>query len=162
MLRFMLCLHVSPFYFFKYILHIFCVFSLKQLKVTLRVFSRSSIHLKNEGIFVMVYKGPFTIGERATYTTLRSEFFNFARALTLVACVSVAASSLLKTVGMHVIQMRPNAIQIITMHRTSISTNVLQSLVNLQGLSTIFNGRKMNRSCLCVCFATIRLLLFSM
>lgn len=75
----------------------------------------------------MVYKGPFTIGERATYNTLRSECFNFARDLTFVACVSVAASSLLKTVGMHVIQMRPNAIQIITMHRKTISTNVLQS-----------------------------------
>lgn len=107
----------------------------------------------------MVYKDPFTIGARATYNILRSECFNFARALTFVACVSVAASSLLKTVGMHFIQMRPNAIQIITMHRTNISTNVLQSLVYLQGFCTIFNGRKMNRSCLWVCFATMRPLL---
>lgn len=81
------------------------------------------------------------------------------RCLVFVACVLVVASSLLKIVDVHTIQTRPNATQIITMQHTNISMNILQRFVLSQEWSTIFKGRKMNRSCLCACFATLRLLL---
>ena len=114
----------------------------------------------------MGLKGAFTIGARALYNILRSECFSFARAhayiarcLAVVACVLAVAPSLLKILDMHKIQTRPNAIKIIAMQRTNISTNVLQHFVYSQEWCTIYQGRMMNRSCLCFCFATMRLLL---
>lgn len=52
----------------------------------------------------------------------------------------------------HIIQMRPNAIQIIAMQ--SIKNKTKSSNVSCSRKS----GRKINLSCLCVCFATVRLL----
>ena len=55
--------------------------------------------------------------------------------------------------------MRPNAIKIIAMQRTTVRTNVVQRFVCSHEWCTIFKGRKTSRSCLCVCCATMRLLL---
>lgn len=52
LLRYVSCCVIIFHRFFKYIF-ILC-FSLKQLKVTLRVFPRLSIHMKNKVFFVMV------------------------------------------------------------------------------------------------------------
>lgn len=107
-------------------------------------------------------RSPFTIGTRALYNTLLSEWFSFARALAYVArCLAfglVVASSLLKLVDMHTIQMRPNAIQIIAVQRMNICTNVFHFVYSQEWI-TIYKDRKINSSCLCVCFATMRMLL---
>lgn len=80
----------------------------------------------------MLFKAHFTIDAQALYNTLPTELFGFARdiayvarALAFVACVFVIESSLLKIVGMHTIQKKPNGIQIIAMQRLNISTKVL-------------------------------------
>ena len=111
-------------------------------------------------------KAPFTIGARPLYNTLRSKYFSFARpvayvarSLAFVASVLVVASSRIRIVDMHTIQMRPNAIKIIAMQRTTVRTNVVQRFVCSHEWCTIFKGRKTSRSCLCVCCATMRLLL---
>ena len=57
---------------------------------------------------------------------------------------------------MHTFQRRSNAIQIIAMQHIKHS---YERLVYSKEWCTIFKGRKMNRSCLCVCFATVKLLL---
>lgn len=59
----------------------------------------------------------------------------------------------------HIIQTRLNAIQIIAMQHTDISKYVLQRLVYSQERCTIFKDRIIYCSCLCICCATIRLLL---
>ena len=109
---------------------------------------------------------PFTIGARPLYNTLRSKYFSFARpvayvarSLAFVASVLVVASSRIRIIDMHNIQMRPNAIKIIAMQRTTVRTNVVQRFVCSHEWCTIFKGRKTSRSCLCVCCATMRLLL---
>ena len=118
-------------------------------------------------------KAPFTIGARPLYNTLRSKYFSFARpvayvarslafvarSLAFVASVLVVASSRIRIVDMHTIQMRPNAIKIIAMQRTTVRTNVAQRFVCSHEWCTIFKGRKTSRSCRCVCCATMRLLL---
>ena len=55
--------------------------------------------------------------------------------------------------------MRPNAIKILAMQRTTVRTNVVQRFVCSHEWCTIFKDRKTSRSCLCVCCATMRLLL---
>lgn len=50
------------------------------------------------------------------------------------------------------------AIQFIAVQRTNICTKVLQRFVYSEERCTFFKGRKMNHCCLCVCFATMRLL----
>lgn len=50
------------------------------------------------------------------------------------------------------------AIQFIAVQRTNICTKVLQRFVYSEEWCTFFKGRKMNHCCLCVCFATMRLL----
>lgn len=96
----------------------------------------------------MLFKALFTIDAQALYNTLPTELFGFARdiayvarALAFVACVFVIESSLLKIVGMHTIQTRPNLIQIIAIQRTNISPNVLQRFVYLKERCTTFKDR---------------------
>ena len=83
-----------------------------------------------------IHKAPFTIGARPLYNTLRSKYFSFARpvayvarSLAFVASVLVVASSRIRIVDMHIIQMRPNAIKIIAMQRTTVRTNMLHVIV---------------------------------
>ena len=123
---------------------------------------------KNYDLFwpSILFKAPFTIGARPLYNTLRSKYFSFARpvayvarSLAFVASVLVVASSRIRIVDMHTIQMRPNAIKIIAMQRTTIRTNTVQRFVCSHEWCTIFKGCKTSRSCLCVCCATMRLLL---
>ena len=109
---------------------------------------------------------PFTIGARPLYNTLRSKYFSFARpvayvarSLAFVASVLVVASSRIRIIDMQYIQMRPNAIKIIAMERTTVRTNVVQRFVCSHEWCTIFKGRKTSRSCLCVYCATMRLFL---
>lgn len=52
-----------------------------------------------------------------------------------------------------------NAIRIIAMQCTYISTNFLQRFVYSQDRFLNFNDHKMNQSCVCVCCATIRMML---
>ena len=52
-----------------------------------------------------------------------------------------------------------DAIKIIAMQRKIVRTNVVQRFVCSHEWCTIFKGRKTSRSCLCVCCATMRLLL---
>ena len=119
-----------------------------------------------QGTCKQLFKAPFTIGARPLYNTLRSKYFSFARpvayvarSLAFVASVLVVASSRIRIFDMHNIQMRPNAIKIIAMQRTTVRTNVVQRFVCSHEWCTIFKGRKTSRSCLCVCCATMRLLL---
>ena len=100
------------------------------------------------------------------FTTLRSKYFSFARpvayvarSLAFVVSVLVLASSRIRKVDMHTIQMRPNAIKIIAMQHTTVRTNVVQRFVCSHEWCTIYKGRKTSRSCLFVCCATMRLLL---
>ena len=120
----------------------------------------------NIEVEIKLVKAPFTIGARPLYNTLRSKYCSFARpvayvarSLAFVASVLVVASSRIRIVDMHTIQMRPNAIKIIAMQRTTVRTNVVQRFVCSHEWCTIFKGRKTSRSCLCVCCATMRLLL---
>lgn len=52
-----------------------------------------------------------------------------------------------------------NATQIIEMQSTNIGTNVLQRSTYLQDRCTIFKDHEINSSCLCLCCATMKLLL---
>lgn len=61
--------------------------------------------------------------------------------------------------GAYTIHTRPNAIHIFALQRTNISTDVLQIFVYSQERCMIFKDRMINCSCLCVCCATMRLLL---
>lgn len=106
---------------------------------------------------------------RALYSTLRTEYFGFARAIAHVArslalidaCVLWSHQVSLKYwTCMHIIQTQPDAIGIIAMQRTNIyNTNFLQSFVYSQERCTIFKDSKIHWSCLCVCYTTMRLFL---
>lgn len=99
------------------------------------------------------YERPFHIWHRALYNTLQSVFFSnqqaliyVVRALECIACVLLVASSLLKILDKCNIQTQPTVTQINAVQCTN------------EGLTTFCVFAKVIHDCLCLCFATIRLL----
>lgn len=59
---------------------------------------------------------------------------------------------------MYIIQTQPGAFQISAVQRTNISTNALHRFVYSHVLCSVFKGRKMNHSCLCMSLRSLAII----